>query len=124
MTAPFHGLATAGVAPGGSVDAAVLRSAVELQNEIAIEDLDLDAAMRRIAERTRELTGASAAHVTMLDGAELVTGASAGGEDLRLPPRFPPRGALPVHAIESRESVLCVDTETDARADAALGREI
>jgi diguanylate cyclase (GGDEF)-like protein/PAS domain S-box-containing protein len=103
---------------------AVLRSAVELQHEIAVGDLALDAAMLRIAERTLALTGAAAAHVTMLDGAELVTGASVGPEDLRMPRRFPARGALTLHAIESGESVLCVDTETDPRADAALAREI
>jgi len=87
-----------------SVDAAVLRSAVALQHEIAVRDLDLDTAMLRIAERTRELTGASAAHVTMLDGSELVTGASVGDEDLRLARRFPARGALTVHAIASGEA--------------------
>jgi diguanylate cyclase (GGDEF)-like protein/PAS domain S-box-containing protein len=108
----------------GTVDAAVLRSAIELQHEIAIEDLDLDAAMLRIAERTLELTRASAAHVTMLDGAELVTGASVGREELRLPRRFPTSGALTVHAIESGESVICRDTETDERADADLARRI
>ncbi len=125
MTRPIHGLpAEAGPAPHGSVDAAVLRSAVELQHEIAVDDLALDAAMLRIAERTRELTGASAAHVTMLEASELVTGASAGAEDLCLPPRFPVQGTLTVHAIESGESVLCVDTETDERADAALARTI
>jgi EAL domain-containing protein len=79
MTRPIHGLpAGTGPAAHGSVDAAVLRSAVELRHEIAVGDLALDAAMLRIAERTRELTGASAAHVTMLDGSELVTGASTG----------------------------------------------
>jgi diguanylate cyclase (GGDEF)-like protein/PAS domain S-box-containing protein len=125
MTRPIHGLpAGAGPAPHGSVDAAVLRSAVELQHEIAVGDLALDAAMLRIAERTRELTGASAAHVTMLEASELVTGASTGAEDLRLPPRFPAQGTLTVHAIESGESVLCLDTETDERADAALARKI
>src|SRR6185312_14312344 len=95
MTHPIQGLpAGAGPAPHGSVDAAVLRSAVELQHEIAVGGLGLDAAMLRIAERTRDLTGASAAHVTMLDGSELVTGASAGADDLRLPPRFAAGGTL------------------------------
>jgi diguanylate cyclase (GGDEF)-like protein/PAS domain S-box-containing protein len=103
---------------------AVLRSAVELQHEIAVGDLALDAAMLRIAERTLALTSAAAAHVTMLDGNELVTGASVGLEALRLPRRFPAQGALTLHAIESGESVLCVDTETDARADTALARRI
>ena len=74
------------LAPEGAVDAAVLRSAVALQHEIAAADLGT--AMRRVAERTRALTGASAAHVTMLDGDELVTGATDGPADLRLPDRF------------------------------------
>jgi len=63
-TAPImpvpHGLtAGAGTAPDGAVDAAVLRSAVALQREIAADGVDLATAMRRIAERTRPLTGAT-----------------------------------------------------------------
>ena len=80
--------------------------------------------MRRIAERTRALTGASAAHVTMLDGDDLVTGATSGPPDLRLPARFSARGTLTLSAIRSGRPVLCVDTEDDARADAALARTI
>ena len=118
-----HGL-TAGTAPDGAVDAAVLRSAVALQREIAADGADLATAMRRIAERTRALTGASAAHVTMLDGDDLVTGATSGPPDLRLPARFSARGTLTLSAIRSGRPVLCVDTEDDARADAALARTI
>src|SRR4051794_32861765 len=102
-----------GAAPPDWVDAAVLRSAVELQHEVDADGADLGAAMHRIAERTRELTGASAAHVTKLEGSELITGASVGDEELRLPPRFAATGALTLHAIRSRESVLCRDTEAD-----------
>jgi EAL domain-containing protein (putative c-di-GMP-specific phosphodiesterase class I) len=89
-----------GPAAHGSVDAAVLRSAVELQHEIAVGDLALDAAMLRIAERTRELTGASAAHVTMLEGSELLT--SSGTHD---PGRLTLVGELR-RALEERELVL------------------
>jgi diguanylate cyclase (GGDEF)-like protein/PAS domain S-box-containing protein len=120
-----NGRATGGGgAPQEWVDAAVVRSAIELRHEVDAYGADLAAAMRRIAERTLELTGASAAHVTMLDGAELVTGATVGEDDLRMPRRFPAGGALTLHAIESQESVICLDTETDPRADAALGRRI
>ena len=80
--------------------------------------------MRRVAERTRALTGASAAHVTMLDGDELVTGATDGPADLRLPDRFRTDASLTRMAIRSGRPVLCVDTETDERADAALARAI
>jgi GAF domain-containing protein len=110
------------LASDGAVDAAVLRSAVALQHEIAAADLGT--AMRRVAERTRTLTGASAAHVTMLEGDELVTGATDGPADLRLPDRFRTGASLTWHAISSGRPVLCVDTETDERADAALARAI
>jgi len=109
-------------ASDGAVDAAVLRSAVALQHEIAAADLGT--AMRRVAECTRALTGASAAHVAMLDGDELVTGATDGPADLRLPDRFRTDASLTWHAISSGRPVLCVDTETDERADAALARAI
>jgi len=124
MPVPHGPTAGAGAAPDGAVDAAVLRSAVALQREIAADAADLATAMRRIAERTRALTGASAAHVTMLDGDDLVTGATSGPPDLRLPARFSARGTLTLSAIRSGRPVLCVDTEDDARADAALARTI
>jgi diguanylate cyclase (GGDEF)-like protein/PAS domain S-box-containing protein len=110
--------------PDGAVDAAVLRAAVALQHEIAVSGADLATAMRLIAERTRDLTGASAAHVAMLDGDDLVTGATSGPSDLRLPDRFPANGTLTLHSIRSGSAVLCRDTEADPRADAALARRI
>ena len=108
----------------GAANAALLRSALELQHEIAALGPDLGAAMRRTAERTRELTGATAAHVAMLDGDDLVTGATSGPDDLRLPDRFAAEGRLTRLAIRSGRSTLCADSETDPRADAALARTI
>jgi hypothetical protein len=118
MRAPNGHPAGVASAAGRAVDDDVLRSAVALQHEVAAFGPDLAAAMQRIADRTREMTGATAAQVTMVDGDDLVTGATSGPHDLRLPDRFAATGALTLHAIRSGRSVLCEATERDERADA------
>ena len=51
---------------------------VETQAEIAAADLELDGVSQLIAERAQELTGATGATVSILDGEELLTAASVG----------------------------------------------
>ena len=49
-----------------------LGSIIETQRDIAATELDVDAVMRTICERTQELTHAEAATILILDGQELV----------------------------------------------------
>jgi hypothetical protein len=49
-----------------------LRAIIKTQTEIAASGLDLDAAMRLIASRGQELTGASAGVIELVDGEEMV----------------------------------------------------
>jgi diguanylate cyclase (GGDEF)-like protein/PAS domain S-box-containing protein len=95
---------------------------IAMQHEIAAVGLDLRAVMQRIADRTRELTGGTSAAVRLLDGDALVCGATSGAPEIQRPYRLPIGDNLSGHAMRSGRSLLCLDTETDGRVDAALSR--
>jgi diguanylate cyclase (GGDEF)-like protein/PAS domain S-box-containing protein len=117
-------LANAGTVDGGStLDVSVLRAVIAMQREIAGVGLDLKAVMQRIADRTRELTGGTSAAVRLLDGDALVCGAVSGAPEIQNPHRLPLANNLSGHAMRSRRSLLCLDTETDDRVDSALSRK-
>jgi diguanylate cyclase (GGDEF)-like protein/PAS domain S-box-containing protein len=111
-------------AADGSVAAAVLRSAVDLQHEIVSHDLDRDAVMRRVVEYTRALTGAASVHVAMLCGDELVTEATSTPDDARLPDRFPASVGLAGIAVATRRSVLVGDIARDERASPEMAKRL
>jgi diguanylate cyclase (GGDEF)-like protein/PAS domain S-box-containing protein len=93
-----------------------------MQHELAAVGLDLKAVMQRIADRTRELTGGTAAAVRLLDGDALVCGATSGSREIAKPHRLPLGNNLSGHAMRSGRSLLCVDVEDDDRVDTALSR--
>jgi GAF domain-containing protein len=107
---------------GATLDVAVLRAAIAMQHELAAVGLNLRAVMQRIADRTRELIGGTAAAVRLLDGDALVCGATSGAPELGLPHRLPVAHNLAGHAMRERRSLLCLDTETDERVDTELSR--
>ena len=105
-----------------TLDAADLRAAIEMQFELAAVGDDLKAVMQRIADRTRELTGGTAAAVRLLEGDAMVCGATSGAPEIGQPHRLPLTNNFAGHAMRSRRSLLCLDTETDERVDNALAR--
>jgi diguanylate cyclase (GGDEF)-like protein/PAS domain S-box-containing protein len=114
--------ATAVADTGATLDVSVLRAVIAMQHELAAVGLDLKAVMQRIADRTRELTAGTAAAVRLLDGDALVCGATSGAPEIARPHRLPIGDNLSGHAMRSGRSLLCLDTETDERVDAALSR--
>ena len=117
-------LPDAGIADSeATVDVSVLRAVSAMQRELAEVGLDLKAVMQRIADRTRELTGGTSAAVRLLDGDALVCGAVSGAPEIQNPHRLPLGDNLSGHAMRSRRSLLCLDTENDERVDAELSRK-
>ncbi len=57
---------------------ALLPRIIETQRDIAAADLDLDAIMELVCERTQELTHADGSSILMLDGEELIHRAGTG----------------------------------------------
>ena len=107
---------------GLTLDVSVLRAVIAMQHELAAVGLDLKAVMQRIADRTRELTGGTSAAVRLLDGDALVCGATSGAPEIAKPYRLLLGNNLSGHAMRSRRSLLCTDTENDERVDSALSR--
>jgi diguanylate cyclase (GGDEF)-like protein/PAS domain S-box-containing protein len=107
---------------GPTLDVPVLRAVIAMHHELAAVGLDLKAVMQRIADRTRELTGGTAAAVRLLDGDALVCGATSGAREIAKPHRLPLGNNLSGHAMRSGRSLLCVDVDDDDRVDAALSR--
>ena len=107
---------------GETLDVSVLRAAIAMQHELAAVGLDLKAVMQRIADSTRELTAGTSAAVRLLDGDALVCGAVSGAPEIAQPHRLPIGDNISGHAMRSGRSLLCLDTETDPRVDAALSR--
>ena len=123
MDRTLETFAGTGTADGGpTLDVSVLRAVIAMQHELAAVGLDLKAVMQRIADRTRELTGGTSAAVRLLDGDGLVCGATSGAPEIGRPHRLPIGDNLSGHAMRSRRSLLCLDTETDERVDSALSR--
>src|SRR5512135_912324 len=108
----------------GSAFNTVLRSAVELQQELASLGPDRQAVMDRVVQRTRELTGATAAHVVVLEDSELISRAWSCPDDITIPGRHPAKDNLCGIAVQTGRSVLCIDTEKDEKADALAARRI
>jgi diguanylate cyclase (GGDEF)-like protein/PAS domain S-box-containing protein len=104
------------------VETAGLRAAIAMQHELANVGLDLKAVMQRIADRTRELTRGSAAAVRLLDGDDLVLGATSGDPGISRPYRLPMADNLAGHAMRGGRSLLCLDTQNDERVDSKLAK--
>jgi diguanylate cyclase (GGDEF)-like protein/PAS domain S-box-containing protein len=99
-----------------------LRHIVEIQRDVAAADLDLQSVMGLICERTRELTGAGAAAVWLIEGDELVIRTASGYLADWADVRLSIRDSLAGWAIENDQSALCLDVDDDPRVEAALAR--
>ena len=100
-----------------------LGSIIETQREIAATELDVDAVMRTICERTQELTHAEAATILILDGDELVLRVGTGFLEGKVGTRVPLEGSQPGWMHRHNQSGILDDAQTDPRAG-ALAKEM
>jgi diguanylate cyclase (GGDEF)-like protein/PAS domain S-box-containing protein len=100
-----------------------LGSIIEIQRDIAADDLAVDAVMRRICERAQELIHADSATVLTLDGDHLVIRAATGFMEDRVGIRIPVEGTLPGWWYQHDQSAIVADIQTDHRAG-PLAREL
>jgi diguanylate cyclase (GGDEF)-like protein/PAS domain S-box-containing protein len=83
-------------------------------------DAPLKAELDLLVERMRALTGATSAHVLLVEDDELVMRAASGVPNR--PDRVPRGRGLVGIALDTRRPILCADIETDPRAWVARGR--
>ena len=100
-----------------------LGSIIEMQRDIAATELDVDAVMRTICQRTQELTHAEAATILILEGDHLVLRVGTGFLEDKIGYRVPLEGTQPGWMHRHNQSGLLDDARTDPRAG-ALAKEM
>jgi diguanylate cyclase (GGDEF)-like protein/PAS domain S-box-containing protein len=100
-----------------------LASIIESQRDIVTTDLNLDAVMRSICERTQALTHAESATILMLDEDELVIRAATGFLEPHVGVRFALEGTLPGRLYQDEQPLIETDILNDPLAG-PLAREL
>jgi diguanylate cyclase (GGDEF)-like protein len=96
----------------------------ETQNAIATSEFDLDAVLTTVVQEARRLTDADAAVVEIPDRDELVYRAASGTAEAHIGLRLPREGALSGLALQTGDTLVCVDSETDDRVDLEACRRV
>ena len=97
---------------------------VATQGAIATADFDLQAVLTTVVEQARRLTGAEAAVVELPDGDEMVYRAVAGTARPHLGFRLAREDSISGTALRLGDVLICRDSETDPRVDAAECRRV
>jgi diguanylate cyclase (GGDEF)-like protein/PAS domain S-box-containing protein len=93
-----------------------MSSIIETQREVAVTDLDVDAVMQAICERTRELTDAESATILILDGDHLLVRAATGFMEEKVGQRITIDGTFPGWVYRHDQSAIQVDAQVDPRS--------
>lgn len=101
-----------------------LRAIIQTQTEIAASDLDLDSAMRLIAARGQELTGATAGVIEIAEGEEMVYRVTTGEATPFLGVRLDRGASLSGLCVAEGRVLRSDDTAADPRVDAEACRRV
>lgn len=102
----------------------LLAGIVQAQSDVAATALDSQAIMDVIVERTRELTGADAAVIELLDGEQMVYRAACGTAAEHLGLRLAVASSLSGRCVRTGAVLTCDDSETDPRVDRSACRKV
>lgn len=97
--------------------AQLLSEVVATQQEIATAELDYQAVMRLIAERSQKLTGASGAIIELIEGRELVYHSGSGSLSRHSGIRLDISASISGMCVREGEPLYSKDTECDPRVD-------
>jgi diguanylate cyclase (GGDEF)-like protein len=103
---------------------ALLMEIIRMQAEIVRLGPDLGAVMELAAERIKDMTGASAAIVELVDADETVYRAAAGTALPHLGMRIKRAGSLSGLSIDEARILSCTDSETDPRVNREACRRV
>jgi diguanylate cyclase (GGDEF)-like protein len=101
-----------------------LRAIIRTQTEIAASDLEPEAIMQLIADRARELTGASSGVIELAEGEEMVYAVTSGEATPYLGTRLQLRGSLSGRCVLERQVLRSDNTAEDLRVDAEACRRV
>jgi diguanylate cyclase (GGDEF)-like protein/PAS domain S-box-containing protein len=98
-------------------DHQLLTTVIETLADIAAVDLEPQAIMQAITERTCNFTRADGASLELVEGKELICQSVTGITAAHRGVRFPIAGSLSGRAVIENMALYCVDSETDERVD-------
>jgi hypothetical protein len=101
-----------------------IASIVEVQRLIATGEIDLDGTMHLIADRARDVANATGAAIGLLKGSELVYRAGSGSAATHIGRRVMAILSVSARKGASDEILRVENTETDARIEAAICRQL
>lgn len=101
----------------GAMPSERLLAIIETQNEIAATALDLDAVMTIVVRHARELVGAEAGVIELVDGEELVYHVASGTAEASVGLRLRAATSLSGLCVERDEVLCCEDSRADDRVD-------
>jgi PAS domain S-box-containing protein len=103
---------------------AKLESVVNVQQEIATADLDLEATMNLIVERVQKLTGANGAVIELIEADEMVYRGASGITQEHVGTRLKLASSFSGLCVREGKTLSCADSETDPRVDQEACRRI
>ena len=101
-----------------------LRAIIRTQTEIAASDLEPEAIMQLIADRARELTGASSGVIELAEGEEMVYAVTSGEATPYLGTRLQLRASLSGRCVLEGQVLRSDNTAEDPRVDAEACRRV
>lgn len=101
-----------------------LRAIIRTQTEIAASDLEPEAIMQLIADRARELTGASSGVIELAEGEEMVYAVTSGEATPYLGTRLQLRASLSGRCVLEGQVLRSDSTTEDPRVDAEACRRV
>lgn len=103
---------------------AKLKAIVQIQQEIATSNVDLEATMGLIVEHVQTLTRADGAVIEFVDGEQMVYRSASGIAKPYLGLRLKVQSSFSGLCVSEGKTLCCADSEKDARVDAAACRRI
>ncbi len=108
----------------GQFSALELEKLLDLQTEFASAKPDFASLIQLISDRTRELTGSAGVVLELLEADDLVYRATSGSSTSQLGLRIPRKGSFSGLSIETKETLICSDSETDPRVNLMACRRV
>ncbi|OJX75156.1 sensor domain-containing diguanylate cyclase [Magnetospirillum sp. 64-120] len=101
-----------------------LMEIISIQSDIAKQGLDLAGVMALATERTLSLVGANSAAIELAEGEDMVYRATSGNAASQIGLRVKRQHSLSGLSVQSGQTLICTDSETDPRVDLEACRKV
>lgn len=101
-----------------------LMEIISIQPDIAKQGLDLAGVMALATERTLSQVGANSAAIELAEGEDMVYRATSGNAASQIGLRVKRQHSLSGLSVQSGQTLICTDSETDPRVDLEACRKV